>query len=245
MFPTSPLAAMVGRTVLITGSNQGIGLSLTKQYLASGDRVLACCRKASEELQTLQTQSPDSVKIIDGIDVSKDEVQSALKLHVGDEKLDIVINNAGVLTRDSVADLADTSAGFSETALHTFQVNSLGPLRVTGALLSNMKAGTKLALIGSRVGSVADNGSGKNYAYRMSKSAINNCGKSLSIELKDQGILVGIYHPGWVATNMTKKFGEAPVQPDDAAKQLHERIEELNDDKNGRFWHANGEELPW
>jgi NAD(P)-dependent dehydrogenase (short-subunit alcohol dehydrogenase family) len=123
-----------------------------------------------------------------------------------------------------------------------YEVNALGPLRVTKALLANLHAGAKLLILTSRVGSVGDNSSGGNYGYRMSKAAANMAGKNLSIELKKHGIAVGILHPGMVATEMT---GNTGITAEHSASGLLKRIDELNLDNTGTFWHAEGEILPW
>jgi NAD(P)-dependent dehydrogenase (short-subunit alcohol dehydrogenase family) len=124
-----------------------------------------------------------------------------------------------------------------------FEVNSLGPLFVTKSLLGNLSAGSKVGIITSRMGSIDDNDSGGSYAYRMSKTAVNAAGKSLSIDLKPQGIAVAILHPGWVRTEMTGHGGL--IDPDESAAGLIQRMEELTIDTSGNFWHTNGELLPW
>ncbi|MAL84047.1 MAG: short-chain dehydrogenase, partial [Idiomarina sp.] len=124
-----------------------------------------------------------------------------------------------------------------------FEVNALAPLRVTEALLPNLKEGSKVAMITSRMGSIADNGSGSRYGYRMSKAALNAAGKSLSLDLKDQGISVVLLHPGFVQTDMVNHAGDIPAET--AAERLIQRIDELSLDTTGQFFHSNGEGLPW
>ena len=122
-------------------------------------------------------------------------------------------------------------------------MNALAPLRVTEALLPNLKEGSKVAMITSRMGSIADNGSGSRYGYRMSKAALNAAGKSLSLDLKDQGISVVLLHPGFVQTDMVNHAGDIPAET--AAERLIQRIDELSLDTTGQFFHSNGEGLPW
>ena len=117
------------------------------------------------------------------------------------------------------------------------------PLLLTHTLLPNLDAGAKIALITSRMGSIADNGSGSYYGYRMSKAALNAAGKSLALDLQQRGIAVAILHPGMVSTRMINFQGD--VEPKDAAIGLAHRIEELNLKNSGSFWHANGESLRW
>jgi NAD(P)-dependent dehydrogenase (short-subunit alcohol dehydrogenase family) len=126
--------------------------------------------------------------------------------------------------------------------LEQYRVNTLGPLRVTETLVDNLGEGSKVVIVTSRVGSIEDNGSGGNYGYRASKTAVNMVGTNLKIELLPRGIAVALLHPGLVATDMTGGQGIDPVV---SAQGLIERISELNLEKSGGFWHAEGYELPW
>ena len=119
---------------------------------------------------------------------------------------------------------------------------ALAPVLLARSLLPNLPAGAKLALITSRMGSIDDNGSGGYYGYRMSKVALNMAGRSLAVDLRPRGIAVAILHPGMVATRMV---GFAGIPPQEAARGLLERIDALTLESSGRFWHANGEPLPW
>ena len=148
----------------------------------------------------------------------------------------MLINNAGILKSDSFGHLD------YEEMLEQFRVNALGPLRVTEALVDNLKEGSKVAIVSSRVGSIGDNGSGGNYGYRASKAAVNQIGTNLKHELRPRGIAVVLLHPGMVATGMTGGRGTSPTE---AARGLIERIDTLDMEKSGSFWHAEGYELPW
>lgn len=218
-------------TTVITGANRGIGLELTKQTAARGDDVIAVCRKPSPELESV------GVRVESGIDVSVQEDVDQLAERLSDTSIDILISNAGILTRQSLDDL-----DFDEIR-RQFEVNSLGPLRVTAALRPQLKDGAKVAIVTSRMGSVADNTSGGHYGYRMSKCAVNMAGVSLAHDLKDRDISVILLHPGYVDTDMTNHSGN--VAPADAAAGLLQRIDELTLQQSGTFRHANGEELPW
>ena len=125
-----------------------------------------------------------------------------------------------------------------------FEINALGPLRMTLALLPNLKAGSKIVMMTSRMGSIGDNTSGNSYGYRMSKVALSMAGKSLAHDLKPRGIAVAILHPGLVQTRMTN-FTAGGITPEDAVKGLLARIDELTLENTGTFRHANGEILPW
>lgn len=217
-------------TTLITGCNRGIGLQLAVQLRDRGDNVIGICRTASPELKAL------GIRIIDGIDVSDGDSVHKLKAAVGDEPLDILINNAGILLRDAFGDID------YDAMLRQYEVNALGPLRVTEALAENLHQGSKVAIVSSRVGSIDDNGSGGNWGYRASKTAVNMIGTNLMHELKPRGIAVALLHPGLVATDMT---GQQGISAADSARGLIERINELNLENTGGFWHAEGYVLPW
>ena len=130
-----------------------------------------------------------------------------------------------------------------ESLKRQFDVNALGPLRLTKALLPNLGMGSKIGVVSSRVGSVADNTSGGMYGYRMSKSAVNMACKSLSRDLAPRGISVVVLHPGFIRTRMTG--GNGNDEPDVAARGLIARMDELTPETSGQFRHANGEQLPW
>ena len=217
--------------VVITGANRGIGFEFAKQYAENGYKVTAVCRNNSKQLTELD------VDIIEGVDVTKASDLLRLKETLANKKVDILINNAGLLHKDVLGEL---DAGTIRTQ---FEVNALAPLRVTEALLDNLSKGSKIALITSRMGSIADNGSGSRYGYRMSKAALNAAGKSLSIDLKDKGIAVAILHPGFVQTDMVNHAGDIPAET--AAERLMQRIDELSMESTGEFYHSNGDSLPW
>ena len=216
--------------VLITGCNRGIGLQLAKQLQERGENVIGVCRRSSPELNSL------GVRVIDGIDVADADGIRKLVLELADLPLDILINNAGILRSDAFGELD------YDDMLLQFRVNSLGPLRVTEALSGNLQEGAKVAIVTSRVGSIEDNGSGGNWGYRTSKAAVNMIGKNLMHELRPRGIAVALLHPGLVATEMTGGHG---IETSQSARGLIERIDELNMENSGSFWHAEGYILPW
>ncbi|GGF56379.1 SDR family oxidoreductase [Alteromonas lipolytica] len=217
--------------VVITGANRGIGLALTRHYLAAGHTVYGVCRNSSDQLN-----ASDAV-VIDGVDVSDPETLPAHLSALKDVSIDILINNAGVLANESLNEWQPNTVDYQ------FRVNAMGPLLVTQCLLTQLSEGSKIALITSRMGSMADNGSGGYYGYRMSKAALNAAGVSMAKDLQSEGIAVGLFHPGFVQTDMVG--GNGDVDADTAAANLIARINELNLDNAGRFIHANGEALPW
>jgi NAD(P)-dependent dehydrogenase (short-subunit alcohol dehydrogenase family) len=219
------------KRVLITGANRGIGLSFCQYYKALGYIVYGVCRKSSPALEKA------AEIVIDGVDIGNAKDCHRLFGRLSDTKLDLLINNAGILRNEVLGQIDFDSV---ETQ---FQINATGALRVTEGLLSSLKEGSKVAIITSRMGSVSDNDSGGRYGYRMSKAALNAAGKSLAIDLKPKGICVAILHPGLVGTEMIGGSGD--ITPDQAAERLAARIDELNMSNTGTFWHSNGEVLPW
>ncbi len=217
-------------TVLITGCNRGIGLQLCKQFAERGDDVIGVCRESNDDLDAL------SVRVISGVDVGDDSTMGALKEGVGDQAIDILLNNAGILHQDELGSLD------YESMLQQFRINTLGPLRVSETLLENLHEGSKLIIITSRVGSIEDNSSGGYYGYRASKTAVNQIGTNLKHDLGPRRIAIALLHPGLVATEMTSGQG---IAPEDAARGLISRIDDLTLETSGGFWHAEGYELPW
>jgi len=217
-------------TVLITGCNRGIGLQLCTQYSARGDDVVAVVRSSNPELDALP------VRVITGVDVGDGACMPILKDAIGDQGIDILLNNAGILRGDSLESLD------YEAMEEQFRINTLGPLRVTEALLPNLGSGSKVAIVSSRVGSIEDNTSGGYYGYRASKTAVNQIGMNLKHDLAPRGISVALLHPGLVATEMT---GGQGITPEKSAEGLIKRIDDLNSENSGGFWHAEGYPLPW
>lgn len=223
----------MSKTVVITGANRGIGLALTQIYRSRGDVVYATCRNPSEELQDSGAQVVDKVDVVS--EAGRQRVKEALK----DKSIDILINNAGILQTEA---LGAINANVDKLRAQ-FETNALAPLLMTEILLDNLTEGAKVAMITSRMGSMADNTSGGHYGYRMSKAALNAAGKSLAVDLKDRGVAVALLHPGFVSTEMVG--GQGDITADQAAERLVQRIDELNLDNSGSFWHSNGDILPW
>ncbi len=222
-------------TVVISGANRGIGLSFAKVYKKFGYNVYALCREKSTALDMLR------VNVIEGIDVGDADVQAKLKHALAGVEIQLLINNAGIFLNERLGEIDYA------TIEKQFAVNTLGALRVTEALIDYMKPAkdgvARIALITSRMGSIADNTSGGYYGYRMSKAALNMAGVSLAHDLKNKNIVVGIFHPGFVATDMVG--GQGDISSDEAAERLDKRIYALNRENSGSFWHSNGEGLPW
>ena len=220
------------KTYLITGTNRGIGLEYCRQLKARGENVVAVCRSPSEELKNL------GVRVEADVDLTSEAAVKDLVSRLNGETIDVLINNAGIIERVSLDNLN------LESIRQQFEVNAIAPLRFTSALLPNLKSGSKVVLMTSRMGSIGDNTSGGSYGYRMSKVALSMAGKSLAHDLKPREIAVAILHPGLVKTRMTG-FTDSGITTETAVKGLLARIEELNLDNTGTFWHSNGEILPW
>jgi NAD(P)-dependent dehydrogenase (short-subunit alcohol dehydrogenase family) len=229
-------------TFLVTGSNKGIGLALSRQLAARSDAVVATCRRASPELGAL------GIRVIEGIDMLSDDALSRLARELEGTSLDGIVANAGMFASTALGSLD------FRRMREEYDVNALGPLRVVQALLPTLRSGAKIALIGSRAGSIGDNSSGGNYGYRMAKAAMNMAAVSLARDLAPRGIAVVVIHPGVVDTELLRaaspalahvvKSGDA-VAPHVAATDILARIDELTLATTGRFVHREGHELPW
>ncbi len=219
-------------TYLITGSNRGIGLELCKQIIERGDEVIATCRKASSDLKNL------GVRIEEDIDISSEDSINNLRQALSGIELDCLIHNAGIYEFNSIDNFDH------ESIIRQFVVNALSPLSMTKSLKGLLKKYSKIGFITSRMGSIGDNSSGSSYGYRMSKVALSMAAKSLSKDLLKEDIYVAILHPGLVSTRMTG-FTKNGISTLESANGLLQRIDSLNKNNTGTFWHTNGEILPW
>lgn len=217
--------------IVVVGANRGIGLELARQWHERGETVFAVCRNSSAELDTM------GVEVLTGVDIRSDDSVRLLGEKLGGEPIDVLAITAGILRHESLGALDYESIG------EQFEVNAVGPLRVVAALRKQLGAGSKVAVLTSRMGSIADNSSGSYYGYRMSKAALNAAAVSLARDLGGSGVAVAILHPGYVQTGMTGYSGDATAA--ESAARLIARVDELSMDNTGTFWHANGEILPW
>lgn len=222
------------KTAIITGANRGIGLEITKQLLNKNYEVIALCRQSSKDLDALNCQT------IEGFDIAHRKTIITTKKSLEDKTVDLLINNAGVWSDESLDDLDENGI---QSIQKTIDINAFGPLRVTHEFLALLKENSKIIFITSRMGSIADNSSGGRYGYRISKAALNMAGKNLAEDLRSKKISVGILHPGFVKTRMTGFNGN--ISPSESAEGIMNCIDKLNLKNTGSFWHSNGEELPW
>ena len=228
-------------TILITGASRGIGLEFVRQYAKEGANVIACCRSPDRatELNAIVTQSDGKVRVLP-LDVSSKDSIVALAKALDGEPIDILINNAGISgPRKQSADEIDP-----EGWLDTFRVNTVAPVLVAQALRENIKRGRakKIVAITSMMGSTEDHGGGM-YAYRSSKAALNNAMRGLSREWSKDRIVIGIFHPGWVRTDMGGN--NAAVAVEDSVKGLRQRIAALGPENSGHYIDYAGAELRW
>ena len=223
--------------VLITGCDRGIGRAMCLRLHDRGERVIAACLGDPRELRER------GIYVEPHVDVTRDDAVDGLarRLERDGVTLDWLISNAGVLGVDALGEI-----DFDDVR-RQFEINAIGPLRVIQALAGRLQAGSKVAIVTSRVGSLGDNSTGGMYAYRASKAAANMVGLNLHHDLKGRGIAVLMLHPGLVATDLTKDFPrDMPwIQPDEAAAGLIQNIDELTMETAGKFRHANGAYLPW
>lgn len=216
---------------VVTGANRGIGLELARQLNDRAASVVAVCRRRSLGLDSL------GIRVESGIDLTEPAAWTNLAERLEHDDIDLLIQNAGVLLADSLETVD------ADEVRAQLELNAIAPLFLTRALLPRLRAGAKVALITSRMGSIGDNGSGGYYGYRMSKAALNAAGVSLAHDLKPRGVAVVILHPGSVRTEMT--HGHGMIDVGESARGLLLRIDELRLDTTGRFLHQNGEVLPW
>jgi len=231
----NPAPAADGQTVLITGANRGIGLEYARQFAAKGYNVIGTARDpaAATELRAI-------IERIETLDVADAASVAALAKRLDGIAIDILINNAGVGGRDD-NDLA--SVDF-EQMQNTFAVNAFGPLRVIQSLMPNLRLGQRKLVIGmsSQLGSI-ERSNGGMYAYRASKTALNQFNKILASELGPQGFVFTVLHPGWVQTEMGG--ANATLTPQESVRGLVGVIEKLGPDDNGRFYDYQGKTIPW
>lgn len=229
-------------TVVITGANRGIGLNLARFFLESGSwKVIAGCRSPNDAdaLNELSDHYKDRIAIY-SLDVVDQNSVSSFAASVGSSKVDLMINNAGIMGGDHQTAL-DMDFGRWE---ETLKVNTLAPLRMVQALYPNLKQSDhpRIVTISSQMGASVHNGIGA-IAYRSSKAAVNKVMQGVSLELENEGFTVVLYHPGWVQTDMGGSG--ADITPSESAEGLYNSIISLAHSDNGRFMKWTGEDHAW
>jgi NAD(P)-dependent dehydrogenase (short-subunit alcohol dehydrogenase family) len=228
-------------TILITGANRGIGLELTRQFAADGWTVLACCRNPADAAELQALSEHNSAIEVHTLDVTDYQQMAALSAELQDRPLDILLSNAGIY--------GPRGAGFGEVDpahwREVLEVNSIAPLMLVQAFVEQVAASQQklVAVISSKMGSIADNGSGGSYIYRSSKTMVNLVVKNLSIDLAGRGISAITLHPGWVKTEMGGANAEVGV--DESAAGLKSILQSAGPAQNGQFIEFNGDPIPW
>ncbi len=228
--------------ILITGANRGIGLEMVRYAYQQGWRVFACCRNPhnADSLFNIAKLSNGqiSVHIADMLELA---TLQALSYELRTDAIDILINNAGIY--------GSAKNSFGSVDVHSwieaFQVNSIAPLKLVEAFSHQLQMGERklIACMSSKMGSMADNGYGNSYIYRSSKAALNAVVKSLSIDLKEKGIISVALHPGWVKTEMGGPNAEITTQ--ECVQQIFNNLLSLKLSDSGRFIDIDGSDIPW
>lgn len=226
---------MQDQTFVVTGANRGLGLELCRQLAAGGAHVIGTARRPdeAEELRGLGVR-------VEELEVTDAASVRGLAERFGGTAVDVLINNAG--RGGSGSGIAELDV---EEALRFFDVNSLGPMRVTQALLPHLRRGRakKVVHVTSQMGSLANNTSGGYYAYRASKAALNMLHLTLARELAGQGFTCVAIHPGWVKTAMGGE--RAPVPTEESVRGMLRIIAGLSRQDHGSFLDYTGAKLPW
>ncbi len=203
-------------TILITGASRGLGAGLAAHYMDLGEEVIGTGRSVAAPMQ---------------LDVTRPASHSEMAEALGDRAIDLLVCNAGVYL-DKGDDL-DTGYG-ADLWAQSFATNVTGVFLSIQALLPHLRRAksAKIAIISSKMGS-STRAPGGSYIYRASKAAVLNLGRNLATDLEPEGIAVGIYHPGWVQTDMGG--GTADITTDEAVRGLAERFGALNIETTGCF----------
>ncbi|MCS6913825.1 MAG: SDR family oxidoreductase [Myxococcota bacterium] len=227
--------------IVVTGTSRGIGLEFVRQYLARGDTVEAAARNPAQApaLLALQQAHPETLRV-HSCDVADDASVAAFARALGDDPVDVLINNAGVLGGARALTELDPA-----DLLRSYSVNAVGPVRVTRALLPLVLRSPvrKVVGISSGLGSIADNTSGGYYGYRMSKAALNMFARSLAVDFRDQGLISVVINPGWVQTDMGGPSAPTPVA--ESVGLMIALIDRLTQQDSGCFLHFRGSVFPW
>lgn len=228
-------AASDNHTVLITGANRGIGLELARQYSEAGFRVIGTAREPASA-KALAATGADVFEL----DVTDQASVDRLAGDLAGRPIDMLINNAGI--QPLMWTLAEIDLEDFERAL---QVNTLGPVRVTRALIPNLRSGSgrKVINITTNLSSIAGNTEGGFYGYRESKAALNMFTKSLAAELGEEGFICIVLHPGWVRTDLGGP--DAPLDVRESVRGMRRVIDNLSPNDNGTFRTYAGEQMAW
>ena len=221
-------------TAIITGANRGLGLEFVRQLMDSNWTVYAICRTPSKELLALQP-----AQVFVGDVRSQSDIQTVFESIQG--PIDVLINNAGIAD-GRWPTLEDVDW---DVALDVLHVNAVAPMMVTQTALPLLRKADNpcVAMVTSLMGSIADCHSGRSYAYRASKTALNMFTAAARNELQNSGIRSVLLHPGWVKTDMGGQ--NAPVDVMTSVAGMLEQIHSTSIEHSGRFVEYTGAILPW
>ncbi len=224
--------------VLITGANRGIGLELARQFAENGQHVFATCRDKSSATALTGLAAAGNIAVLE-VEVTDDASVAALRDELDGVRLDVLVNNAGVMGGKQSVDDMDYAAWADALA-----VNTMAPLRVFAALKPNLLKAERprVVTVSSQMGALSGQSTGA-YAYRSSKAAVNKVMTVLATEVAEEGIIVCPVHPGWVRTDMGGPNADLSVEQ--SAAGLLALINGLTAEQSGRFWNWDGSELDW
>ena len=228
-------------SILITGTNRGIGLEFVKHYIKNNEKVIATCRNRNSAKDLLELENTTNNLSLVELDVSNPNSINNFTSKIAGLPIDTFISNAGVSGPKNI-EFGNFDA---KEWLDVFNINTIAPLIITQKILKNLRLGKdkKLVFISSKVGSIEDNTSGGMYIYRTSKTALNQVIKSLSIDFKEDNFIVVALHPGWVQTDMGGP--NALIDTKTSVKGLIEVIDSLTPKNSGKFYNYDGSPIPW
>lgn len=238
------IASAAAPTVLITGSNRGIGLELAREYATAGWHVIATTRKPGEASELQRLAAAHHNVEVEALDVTNHAMIDALAGKLKGQPIDVLLHNAGISGGVPAQTFGKMNYAAFRDALET---NTIGPLKLSEALAENVRASTqkKIVLIGTSEASFAGIDAARLYFYRSSKAAAHMLMLNLAYELKGQGIAVAVINPGPVDTDMMKGV-RMPLQPPAVAVgKVIGIIERLNVANTGKFWNYGGGQVPW
>jgi NAD(P)-dependent dehydrogenase (short-subunit alcohol dehydrogenase family) len=231
------------QTVCITGTSRGIGLGFARAYLEQGDQVFGTVRDLEAPgVRELQKSYPERfIPVAMELSNRRSVEAGARKIQEHSDRIDILINNAGMNTKDNERRVEDIS---EQNIERVFNVNVLGPLRVLQALMPLLRAGNdaKAVMISSTAGSIARQQGGRVVPYCVSKAGLNMLTKLLYFHLKEEGIPTVALHPGWVRTDMGGESGALSI--DESVAAMMKIIDELTTE-SAVYLDYSGQELPW
>ncbi len=229
------------RHCLITGANRGIGLEFVRQLLTAGDHVIATCRQPGKatSLNALAGEFPGRLHVLPlDVAAAKSRAELVRELPLVCERIDLLINNAGVLHA------GEQFGHLSEANLDdSFRINASGPLLLTEALATLLNEGAVVANISSELGSIARRTAFGTPSYNISKAAQNMATVLLAHALRNQGITVTALHPGWVQTDMGGNGAQITVN--ESVNGLLQVISGLKLADSGGYFDWRGNTLPW